>query len=148
MQIRRSTTLSLLFWVLGVVSAFISDQVQGEIPRIHTEETDVTNKLTFEYAKGNIKVLPKEIEKVYKPKEVRCFNRHAYMEGLKPSWNCHDQGSSEEKLFLASAYKIECTRIRASASEHSKDRFDPESCNLSMTYRLTALGQEKYPSGE
>lgn len=37
---------------------------------------------------------------------------------------------------------------RPSASERSKDRFDPESCTLSMTYRLTALGQEKYPSGE
>ncbi|KAI4288513.1 MAG: hypothetical protein L6R35_002221 [Caloplaca aegaea] len=111
MRVRRSTTLSLLFWVLGVVSAFISDQVQDATPRIHTEEKNVTNKLTFKYAKGNIKVLPKEVENLYKPEEVRCFNRHAYMEDQKPSWNCHDQGSAEEKLFLATAYKIECTAM-------------------------------------
>ncbi|KAL8989123.1 MAG: hypothetical protein Q9177_001921 [Variospora cf. flavescens] len=104
MRVRRSTTLSLLFWVLGVVSAFISDQVQDA-------EKNVTNKLTFKYAKGNIKVLPKEVENVYEPEEVRCFNRHAYMEDQKPSWNCHDQGSAEEKLFLATAYKIECTAM-------------------------------------
>lgn len=35
---------------------------------------------------------------------------------------------------------------RASASEPSKDQFDPMSCTVGMTYRFTALGREKYPS--
>lgn len=75
---------------------------------------------------------------------------HAGLEDYRPPWLLIMRTSRLPILYLplfppADVYLYS---RRPSASERSKDRFDPESCTLSMTYRFTALGREKHLSGK